>query len=169
MSYTQKYLPQKFENCLRSYGQSILSDLSEKPIVIDGKKQRDASPATQSNQVLYLLNVWMIGKRFCIAWGKVEDKSDEITGIPQTLDGIDIGDTVVSIEAMSVRREIVKLIVEKKDTTYWIGAMRVKYNRHANIIFKEDACRVKAGYASQNLITPTRRRNSMLFFTIYRD
>jgi len=41
--------PDELEHCLRSYGQSILSELSEKQIVIDGKKQRDVSPITRGN------------------------------------------------------------------------------------------------------------------------
>lgn len=36
--------PSELEYCLRSYGQSILDDLSGKQIVIDGKKQRGTSP-----------------------------------------------------------------------------------------------------------------------------
>lgn len=39
--------PDELEHCLRSYGQSILSELSEKQIVIDGKKKRDVSPTTR--------------------------------------------------------------------------------------------------------------------------
>lgn len=41
--------PDELEHCLRSYGQSILSELSEKQIVIDGKKKRDVSPTTRGN------------------------------------------------------------------------------------------------------------------------
>lgn len=106
--------PKELERCLRCYGQSILSGLSEKQIVIDGKKQRGVSPTTQGNQGLYLLNIWVSENRFCIAQEKVEDKSNEITAIPQALDGIDIEDTVVSIDAMGTQREIAGLIVEKK-------------------------------------------------------
>ena len=36
--------PSELEYCLSAYGKSVLEDLSEKQIVIDGKKQCGASP-----------------------------------------------------------------------------------------------------------------------------
>lgn len=105
--------PDELETSLRMYGKSILADLSEKQIVIDGKKQRGVSPTTRGNRGLYLLNVWVSENRFCIAQEKVEDKSNEITAIPLVLNDIYIKDTVVSIDAMGTQREIAELIVEK--------------------------------------------------------
>jgi hypothetical protein len=103
------------ENCHRCYGRSTLSDLSQKQIAIDGKKQREVSPATRGNQGIYLINAWGSENRFCIAQEKVEDKSNEITAIPHVLNNIDIENAVISIGAMGgAQREIAKLIVEKK-------------------------------------------------------
>lgn len=48
--------PAELECCLRSYGKDILNDLSEKQIVIDGKKQCGASPTSRGNKGLYILN-----------------------------------------------------------------------------------------------------------------
>ena len=103
--------PSELEYCLRSYGKSILEDLSEKQIVIDGKKQHGVSPTSRGNKGLYILNAWVSENRFCIAQEKVEDKSNEITTIPEILSDIDIEDAVVSIDAMGTQREIAGLIV----------------------------------------------------------
>lgn len=62
---------------------------------------------------MYLLNVWVSENRFCLAQEKVEDKSNEITAIPQ-LSEIDVEDATVSIDAMGTQREIVELFVDKK-------------------------------------------------------
>lgn len=110
----QRIEPSELEYCLRSYGRSILSDLSEKQIVIDGKKQRGASPSSRGNKGLYILNAWVSENRFCLSQEKVEDKSNEITAIPEVLSDIDIEDAVVSIDAMGTQREIAELILEKK-------------------------------------------------------
>ena len=74
----QRIEPSELEHCLRSYGKSLLSDLSEKQIVIDGKKQGGTSPTSTGNKGLYILNAWVIENRFCISQGKVEDQSNEI-------------------------------------------------------------------------------------------
>lgn len=118
----KRICPEELENCLRNYGHSILSDLSGKQIVIDGKKQRGASPTTNGNRGLYLLNAWVSENRFCIAQSKVEDKSNKITAIPQVLSDIDIEEAVVSIDAMGTQREIADLIVEKKG--HWLLALK---------------------------------------------
>lgn len=106
--------PDELEKCLRAYGKNILSELSEKQIIIDGKKQRGVSPTTLGNKGLYLLNVWVSENRFCIAQEKVEDKSNEITAIPKVLKDIDITDAIISIDAMGTQREIAELVVENR-------------------------------------------------------
>lgn len=106
--------PSELEFCLSVYGKSLLKDLSEKQIVIDGKKQCGASPTSRGNKGLYILNAWVSENRFCIAQERVEDKSNEISAIPQILSGIDIEDAIVSIDAMGTQREIAELIIGKK-------------------------------------------------------
>ena len=104
--------PEELEHCLRSYGNSILDDLSEKQIIIDGKKQCGTSPTSRGNKGVYILNAWVSENCFCIAPKKVQDKSNEITAIPEILSDIDIEDAVVSIDAMATQREIAGLIVQ---------------------------------------------------------
>lgn len=129
--------PDELASCLRSYGHSILSDLSEKQIVIDGKKQRGVSPTTRGNKGLYLLNVWVSGNRFCIAQEKVDDKSNEITTIPQVLEDIDIESSVVSIDAMGIQRQIAELIVEKK------GHYLLAFKANQKSLFEDVECTFK--------------------------
>jgi hypothetical protein len=45
-----------FEKCLHDYGPALLSDLSEKQLILDGKKPKGVSPASLGNSGLYLLN-----------------------------------------------------------------------------------------------------------------
>jgi hypothetical protein len=65
--------PDELESCLHVYGNHILTELSDKQIVIDGKKQRGVSPAIRGNRGLYLLNVWVSENRLCMAQKRVED------------------------------------------------------------------------------------------------
>lgn len=99
-----------FEQCLRHYGSSMLADLAEKQIVLDGKKLKGASPRSHGNTGLYLLNAWVSENGFCVGQCQVEDKSNEITAIPELLETIDIADAVVSIDAMGTQRRIAEQI-----------------------------------------------------------
>lgn len=141
-------VPEELQSCLHKYGLSILSELAEKQIVIDGKKQRGASPTTKGNKGLYLLNVWVSENRICIAQEKVEDKSNEITAIPKALDSIDITDAVVSIDAMGTQREIAELIVDKAGHYF----LAVKNNQKALYEDMECAFKVHAGYDSDETL-----------------
>lgn len=109
----KRIVPEELESCLLQYGSSLLSCLSEKQIIIDGKKQRGVSPTTRGNRGLYLLNVWVSENSFCLYQQKVQDKSNEITAIPDALDAIDVTGATVSIDAMGTQREVADLIVDK--------------------------------------------------------
>lgn len=84
--------------------------LAEKQINIDGKKLRGVSPKSKGNSGLYLLNAWVSENRLCIGQEKVGDKSNEITGIPVLLSGLDITAAVVTIDAIGCQTEIVNQI-----------------------------------------------------------
>lgn len=135
--------PVELQSCLHTYGLDILSTLADKQIVIDGKKQRGVSPTTRGNKGLYLLNVWVSENRLCIAQEKVEDKSNEITAIPNALSSIDITDAVVSIDAMGTQREIAELIT-RKGGHYFLA---VKNNQKSLYEDIECAFKVNQGHA----------------------
>jgi predicted transposase YbfD/YdcC len=131
------------------------SNLARKQIAINGKKQRGAAPKSRGNRGPYLLNAWVSESRFCLAQSRVEDKSNEITAIPQVLSDIDIEDAVVSIDAMAMRYYISD--EGSRDAAYFGGLVRghcsIENQQywHLDITFREDACRAWAGHSSQNL------------------
>ena len=55
----KKLKSESLQSCLDKYGQDILEDLSEKQIVLDGKKLRGVSPNSKGNSGLYILNAWV--------------------------------------------------------------------------------------------------------------
>lgn len=146
--------PDELESCLCIYGASILSELAEKQIVIDGKKQRGVSPTTKGNKGLYLLNVWVSENRICIAQEKVEDKSNEITAIPKVLKSLDITDAIISIDAMGTQREIAELIVDQRGHYF----LAVKNNQKSLYEDLECAFKVHQGLDNHETIDKSRGR-----------
>lgn len=106
--------PSCLKECLEKYGKDILVYLAEKQIVLDGKKLKGSSPTSKGNSGLYILNAWVSENCICVGQQKVEDKSNEITAIPQILNSLDIEDAVVSIDAMGTQTAIAKMIRVKK-------------------------------------------------------
>jgi predicted transposase YbfD/YdcC len=109
----KKLKSESLQSCLDSYGKELLGSLSEKQIVLDGKKLKGVSPCSKGNNGLYILNAWVSENRFCIGQKKVEEKSNEITAIPKVLESLDIEEAVVSIDAIGTQTKIADQIIEQ--------------------------------------------------------
>jgi len=107
----KKLKSESLQRCLDSYGKEILGSLSEKQIILDGKKLKGVSPGSKGNSGLYILNAWVSENRFCIGQEKVEEKSNEITAIPKVLESLDIEEAVVSIDAIGTQTKIAEQII----------------------------------------------------------
>jgi len=107
----KKLKSESLQSCLHIYGKEILGSLTEKQIVLDGKKLKGASPCSKGNSGLYVLNAWVSENRFCIGQEKVEEKSNEITAIPKVLESLDIEEAVVTIDAIGTQTKIAEQII----------------------------------------------------------
>lgn len=85
---------------------------------IDGKALRGANDYGENP--LYIVSAWAKESGIVLASKKVEEKSNEITAIPEVLKLIDIEGSIVTLDAMGCQEEIVKQIVESKGE-YVIG------------------------------------------------
>jgi predicted transposase YbfD/YdcC len=110
----KKLKSESLQSCLNHYGKDILESLTEKQIVLDGKKLRGVSPCSKGNSGLYILNAWVSENRFCVGQEKVEEKSNEITAIPHILTSLEIEEAVVSIDAIGTQTKITEQIIEQK-------------------------------------------------------
>jgi len=137
----KKLNSESLHSCLEMYGQEILGSLSEKQIVLDGKKLKGVSPSSKGNSGLYILNAWVSENRFCIGQEKVEEKSNEITAIPKVLDSLDIEEAVVSIDAIGTQTKIADQII-RQGGHYFLS---VKGNQQGLLEDLEHAFKVDKG------------------------
>ena len=105
---------ESLKSCLTTYNKEILDCLAEKQIVVDGKKLKGVSPTSKGNKGLYILNAWVSENRICVGQEKVNDKSNEITAIPNVLTSLDIEDAVVTIDAIGTQTKIAEQIRQQK-------------------------------------------------------
>src|SRR5882724_8557180 len=97
--------------------QSWLSDLHEKLggrlVAIDGKTLRGSHDGDIRPSALHLISAWATEARLFLGQLAVDQKSNEITAIPQLLELLDIEGDTVTIDAMGCQKEIAKTIVAK--------------------------------------------------------
>jgi predicted transposase YbfD/YdcC len=102
--------------------QNWLNDLHEKwggkkggkQVAIDGKTLRGSHDGDARPNALHLVSAWATEARLFLGQIAVEQKSNEITAIPQLLELLDIEGATVTIDAMGCQKEIAKTIVDKK-------------------------------------------------------
>jgi predicted transposase YbfD/YdcC len=96
---------------------------------IDGKNLRGSSQPGQGKKALNVVSAWVSEQSMVLGQLKCEEKSNEITAIPELLKILDLEGCVVTIDAMGCQKEIVKQIVEK-GADYVIAVKENQGNLH---------------------------------------
>jgi len=105
--------PEEFGKCLGSWIRDVFPSTERDIIAIDGKTCRRSHDRTNGKAPIHMVNAWAVHNRLVLGQVKTEDKSNEITAIPELLKVIDIKDCVVTIDAMGCQKEITKQIIAK--------------------------------------------------------
>jgi predicted transposase YbfD/YdcC len=83
-------------------------------VAIDGKAVRAAAEKVYHKKAPVMVNALLVKSGVCIGQMRVEDKTNEIKGIPDLLDWLDIEGATITADAIACQREIVDKIVSKK-------------------------------------------------------
>ncbi len=105
--------PEAFQTCFQSWIASLVSkDEDIRPtIAIDGKTLRRSHDRSGGLGPLHLVSAWASEHGLALGQVAAEEKSNEITAIPQLIDRIDVKGAIVTIDAMGCQKEIAKKIV----------------------------------------------------------
>lgn len=110
--------PKAFGACLSVFGDTLIEDLKGKHVSIDGKRIRGSK---SSNSFTHILSAWVNEQFICLAGETVDEKSNEITAIPELLDSIDLSGAVVSIDAMGTQTGIAQgRLWNQRLITFWL-------------------------------------------------
>lgn len=106
--------PAAFQHCFERMIAACLTD--EEPgtarhIAIDGKTARRSHDRAEGLGPLHVVSAWATEQGLALGQVATDDKSNEITAIPQLLDQLDLTDAVVTIDAMGCQKEIAQQIV----------------------------------------------------------
>ena len=111
--------PKEFMEIFVKWIENIIKEKNEqlnnkyKLIPIDGKAIKSATDKINGGNTPYIVSAFLQDLGISIAGVKVDDKSNEITAIPELLDLINIENCIITIDAMGCQKEIAKKIVEK--------------------------------------------------------
>lgn len=119
--------PKQFEKCFIDWMKRAVK-LADKDIVsIDGKTMRGTIEG-DSTKGVHIVSALCNSHSLVIGQVKTEEKSNEITAIPELLDMLYIKGCIVTIDAMGCQRKITEKIVEECESDY---VLNVKANQEA--------------------------------------
>lgn len=93
---------------------TLIVDTVGKHIAIDGKAVRSATNKLNCGNTPYILSALLTDIGFSIGQVKIDDKTNEITAIPELIRLINIEGAVISIDAIGTQTDIIDSIKAKK-------------------------------------------------------
>ena len=105
--------PKQFMKIFIEWTKDILEKKTGKKISIDGKAIKSATDKINNGNIPYIVSAFIGEIGLSIGEVKVDDKSNEITAIPDLLDLLDIEGATITIDAIGTQEEIINKIVSK--------------------------------------------------------
>ena len=90
---------------------SALAQLVEEVIALDGKTIRRSLDRADGKGAMQVVSAWASLNKLVLAQFKVDDKSNEITALPELLAMLNLHGSVVTIDAMGCQVEIARQVV----------------------------------------------------------
>ena len=106
--------PGAFERCLLSWIQAVQEVTDHRLIAIDGKTLRGSYDRRDGKAAVHMVSAWASENKLSLGQVVVDEKSNEITAIPELLRLLDVSGALVTIDAMGCQKEIADLIREGK-------------------------------------------------------
>lgn len=105
--------PEQLQQCFLSWIEAI-SDLTVGEVVaIDGKQLRHSYDRGEGRGAIHMVSAWASANRLVLGQRKVNEKSNEITAIPELLRVLALSGCIVTIDAMGCQKAIAAAIVAK--------------------------------------------------------
>ena len=112
--------PKVFQACFTEWLKALkLSamdkfDIDRPVLAIDGKTNRRSHDKAKGLGALHSVSVWASQLGLSLGQVACDDKSNEITAIPELLRLIDIQGAIITIDAMGTQKEIARQVVDAK-------------------------------------------------------
>ena len=137
----------KFMEIFIKWTKDIVHKKTGKKISIDGKAVRSATDKINNGNIPYIVSAFIGELGLSIGQVKVDDKSNEITAIPELLDLIDIEGATITIDAIGTQYEIANKIVSKgghyalkakKNQAELLRNIKAQFNSYNNLYGNKD-------------------------------
>lgn len=106
--------PKQFQRCFIDWMASCHDKTAGEIIAIDGKTVRGSYDKSARRGAIHMVSAFSAANEVSLGQVKTEEKSNEITAIPELLKLLEIKGCLVTLDAMGCQREIAQAIVERE-------------------------------------------------------
>jgi predicted transposase YbfD/YdcC len=110
--------PDAFRTCFLAWLEGVRErtggQLGGQGIAVDGKTSRHSFDRALGRSPLHMVSAWATQTGLVLGQVAVEEKSNEITAIPELLTILELAGCIVTLDAMGTQKEIAKTIVEQE-------------------------------------------------------
>lgn len=97
---------------MRRWSGELAGSLQGKQIAIDGKTLRRSFEHAWDKSGLHVVTAWCAEENLVLAQQAVDEKSNEITAVPELLKMLDLKGTTVTVDALNTQKQIATQIVK---------------------------------------------------------
>ncbi len=103
---------ERFQRCFVEWIQAVEQRTQGQIIALDGKQLRRSHDKTLGKKAIYMVSAWASENGLVLGQRKVDDRSNEITAIPQLLDMLEVSGCIVTTDAMGCQIAIAEKAIE---------------------------------------------------------
>ena len=102
-----------FEKALLAWMQAVQEITESRLIAIDGKTLRGSYNRQDGKAAIHRVSAWATENKLSLGQVVVDEKSNEITAIPELLEVLELSGAIVTIDAMGCQKEIAAKLRER--------------------------------------------------------
>ena len=106
--------PQALQACFLSWIRAVAHVTEGQVVAIDGKPLRHSYDRRSAKAAIHMVSAWATHNRMVLGQLKTEEKSNEITAIPELLRVLEVRGCIVTIDALGCQKAIARQIVEQE-------------------------------------------------------
>jgi predicted transposase YbfD/YdcC len=149
--------PGEFQRCFLGWVGALQEATDRRVIAIDGKTLRRSFDRARGKSALHLVHAWATANHLLLGQVAVDEKSNEITAIPELLKVLELSGAIVTIDAMGCQKEIARTI--RDEGADYLLALKANHERLYGQVkaFWEEAYR--RGFKGYEVMTYHRQWN----------
>lgn len=136
---------------------------------VDKGSARNKGTIVKETKPLNVLNVYSDKLQMCIEQEMIEEKTNEITAIPEVIKRLDLTNVICTWDALNTQKENIKAVISKGGD-YCVALKRNQGNFYQDIedYFDEDRlCIIESGYEGGYQLSKEKSHNSVITYKYY--